>query len=458
MLESNTIKGGSFKTMNLQKQLFYNIPFENPTPIQRKTIPLILENRSIMGIARTGSGKTLAYLLPAVQKAYEGKSTLILLPTKELVLQVKRIYKNLSFKVEQSGNVEITTFREISTEGYVTLVIDEIDRVLEEKSLRTHFTKIDEEFNGQRIYFSATLPKESIDIKIVKIESKIPENIKHNFYYVPSECKESALLSLINCEKKTIIFAATKYGVEFVLGVFLKHNFEAKGIYAGMDDDARKDNFDAFLHGEVRILVVTDVASRGIDIPQLDVAILYDVCDEKTFVHRVGRIRGMGEQYTLVTYSDVFHFFNIKETHLPGVEIGTMPQELLDRYDLTGLESLKYMAARGMQRCLEFRGKVSVPSNFKAMVDSFDLHSNFKSQRTLANELRQLRKMRKFEEPTVIKNTKKFTDEFYIPYTRKERQTHTSSFAVGKDDYVIQRKPKERRNYKKINLRGQQTK
>lgn len=444
MNELKSVKGGSFKTMELAKQLYYNIPFNNPTPIQRKTIPLIFENRSIMGIARTGSGKTLAYLLPAVQKAVEGDNTLILLPTKELVLQVKRILKNISFRVNLAGRVEISTLRDMPVSGYQMLVVDEIDRILEEKSLSEHFLRISEEFTGQRVYFSATLPDVPLDIKIVQIESKIPETIRHNFYFVPAECKEMALLNILDRSKKTMIFTSTRYGVDFILAVLEKHNYDAKGIYSSMDDEARRTNFDLFLSGRVKFLVVTDVAARGIDIPNLDVSILYDLCDEKTFVHRVGRIRGMGEQHSLVTYSDVFHFFNIRETHLPDTEIGTIPQDLLDRFDLRDLEHLKAASMRGSQRCMDFRRKVSVPSEFKGQIDQFEIHPNFRKTDTLADQLKRL-KPKKLTGASVAAPS--YRDPFYIPYAKKEQVTHSSAFTIFRDDYVKERKEKEKKRF-----------
>lgn len=451
------LKGGSFKTLGLHSQLFYNIAFDNPTPIQRKTIPLIMENRSIMGIARTGSGKTLCYLLPAIQKAVAGESILILLPTKELVLQVRRIYKNLTHKVPVAGHVEITTLRELSTEGVDMLVVDEIDRVLEEKSLAAHFAKISEQVSCQRVYFSATLPNEPLDIKIVQIESKIPESIRHNFLFVPSECKESALLSILDRERKTIIFVATRYGVDFLLAVLAKYNYAAKGIYSSMDDEARKQNFDYFLAGRVNFLVVTDVAARGIDIPHLDVSVSYDLSDEKTFVHRVGRVRGMGAQYSFVTYTDVFHFFNIKETHLPDVEIGTVPQEILDRYDMSDLAHLRFSAQRGYQRCLDFRSKVSVPSEYKALIDRFEVHSNYTKKDTLAAQIKRMNARK------VVASEKKeaavpvFRDQFYIPYAKKEQRTHVSAFSVFKDDFVKERKERDRRPMHKPKPRAKES-
>lgn len=446
MAEQKSIKGGSFKTLGLQQQLFYNIPFNNPTPIQRMTIPLILEDRSIMGIARTGSGKTLAFLLPAIQKAVDGKNTLILMPTKELVLQVKRIYKNLSYKVPFEGHIEITTLREMDISKFDMLVVDEIDRIMEEKSLFAHFQQIVENFQGQRVYFSATLPNDPLDIKIVQIESKIPENITHNFYFVPSECKESALLSVLDREKKTIIFTATRYGVDFLIAVLAKYNYVAKGIYSSMDDEARKHNFDLFLQGKIKFLIVTDVAARGIDIPKLDVSISYDLSDEKTFVHRVGRIRGMGVQHSFVTYSDVFHYFNIKETHVPDAIIGTIPQDVLDRCDIQDLSHLKFSAMRGYQRCLDFRRKVSVPSEYKALIERFDVHPNYNTKETLASQMRKLKSSKISEPIEKAAEPLSFKDQFYIPYAKKEQKTHSSAFSVFKDDFVKERKPKMRRD------------
>lgn len=440
MTEVKKLKGGSFKTLGLHTQLYHNIPFDSPTPIQRKTIPLIMEKRSVMGIARTGSGKTLCYLLPAIMNAVRGENTLVLLPTKELVLQVKSVFKMLSYRVPMTGTVQITTLKDMRVDGISLLVVDEIDRILEEPCLCSFFNKVAEQVTCQRVFFSATLPDNPLDISIVQVESKIPESIKHYFFYVPSESKENALLNVLDREKKTIIFVATRYGVEFLLAVLEKHSYTAKGIYSSMDDDARRANFDAFMNGRVRILVVTDVAARGIDIPHLDVSISFDLSDEKTFVHRVGRVRGMGEQYSFVTYSDVFHFFNIRETHLPDVEIGTIPQDLLDHYDLSGLDHLKFSAVRGYQRCLDFRRKVSVPPEFKTLVDSFEVHSLFRGKETLTGQIKKLRARQ--AEPAPQKEEVSFRDQFYIPYSKSECRTHSSAFAVSRDDYL--REPKQK--------------
>ncbi|ORD97233.1 DDX54 [Hepatospora eriocheir] len=259
------LKGGSFKTLDLNFKLLENIPFNNPTPIQRKTLPDILDGKSLMVIARTGSGKTLCYLIPAIERALEGKNSLILLPTKELVIQVKGLYKKLTKKLKHEGKIDIMTLKsDFDASIYNFCAVDEFDRILEEPSLNEHFEKISEKLNCQKIYLSATLPNDPIDMKMIMIETKIPETITHSFYYVPSDCKEAALLNLIDKNKRTIIFTATRYSVDLIVAVLEKYNYESKGIYSSMDDEARRSHFNMFIQKQINFLVVTDVAARGL--------------------------------------------------------------------------------------------------------------------------------------------------------------------------------------------------
>ncbi|ADM11726.1 DEAD box ATP-dependent RNA helicase [Encephalitozoon intestinalis ATCC 50506] len=444
-MEKNTkIKGGSFKTMGLDYRLLRNILYENPTPIQRKTIPLVLERRSLMGVGRTGSGKTLCYLIPAVQRAIEGERTLVIAPTKELVTQVRRVLKRLARGIEDVWKlIEINTPGNIQSTSVEMLVVDEIDRILEEPSLKLVFDRISEEVACQKVFFSATLPDHPLNIKVVEIEAKINETVKHFFFYVPSESKEAALLRVLDKTRKTIVFVATKYAVELLLEILNKNNFESRGIYSSMDDEARRTNFKDFNSSKFNILVVTDVAARGLDIPYLDTVVNYDLCDERTFLHRVGRVRGMGVQYSFVTYTDVFHFFNIQETYLPNVEIGTIPQEYLDVYDFGEFEHLKSVANKGHQKCLEFRRKVSVPAEYKDKIKGFKTHSMFEHKETLLDQLKEMesRKTLPRKEDEKVEN-KEYRDQTFIPYARKDSRIHSSAFGVAKDDYVRERKEK----------------
>lgn len=442
-MEKTKIKGGSFKTMNLNYRLLRNIPYENPTPIQRKTIPLVLEKRSLMGVGRTGSGKTLCYLIPSIQRALCNEKTLIIVPTKELVTQVRRVLNELA-----RGIGEVRNLIEISTPGTIVehkvdmLVVDEVDRILEEPNLRQVFDRIDEELMCQKIFFSATLPDRPLNVKVIEIETKINELVKHVFFYVSSESKEAALLRVLDKSRKTVIFVATRYAVELLLEVLAKNNFESRGIYSSMDDEARRNNFRDFNGSRFNILVVTDVAARGLDIPYLDTVMNYDLCDEKTFLHRVGRVRGTGIQYSFVTYVDVFHFFNIQETYLPGIEIGTIPQEYLDVYDVKEFEHLRSTAEKGYQKCLSFRRKVSVPSEYKERVGRFKTHSMFECKKTLLDQLKELNNGKVDTKEKETKENREYRDQLFIPYARKDSKIHCSAFGVFKDDYIIERKEK----------------
>lgn len=443
MKESAKVKGGSFKTMNLDYKLLRNISFGNPTPIQRKTIPLILEKRSLMGVGRTGSGKTLCYTIPAIQRALSKEKTLIIVPTKELVTQVRRVLKGLTKGLEDAWKfIEVSTPGSIEETKVDMLVVDEIDRILEEPNLRSIFMHINEELMCQKIFFSATLPDHPLNIKIVEIERKINDTIKHVFFYVPSESKEAALLRVLDNSSKTIVFVATRYAVELLLEILRRNNLEARGIYSSMDDDARRMNFKGFNTSRFNILVVTDVAARGLDIPYLDTVVNYDLCDERTFLHRVGRVRGMGVQYSFVTYTDVFHFFNIQETYLPEAEIGTIPQEHLDTYDFSEFESLRSIANKGHQKCLSFRRKVSVPPEYKERIGRFRTHPMFERKETLLDQLKEVnsRKIPVAKEDPI--GDKNYRDQTFIPYTRKDSKIHSSAFGVVKDDYIVERREK----------------
>lgn len=450
------IKGGSFKTLNLHKQLLYNIPFINPTPIQRKIIPMILEHKSVMGIGRTGSGKTFCYLIPAIQKALENKNILILVPTRELINQVNRNIKYLTRNIELDGIIEVNTPGRFNYENknikIDLLVVDEIDRIIEEKDLKQEFNIINDKLECQKVFFSATKPDIHVDCKIIEVDAKINDNINYNFYYLPSISKESVLLNTLHSLKisnnkgnKVIIFVSTKYTVDYLLEILKDYNYLCRGIYSSMDNQARIGNFKDFSKGLFNILIVTDVAARGLDIPLLDVVINYDLSDERTFLHRVGRIRGAGVCYSFVTYNDIFHFFNIQETHLKDIEIGLVPNDILDEYDLSKYLPLKAKTEKGYEKCLKFRSKVSVPEEYKDKISTFTVHKNFKIKESLCMKLQKhFNKIKKEENITVkdIDVINKYKDQFYIPYNRKDSKIHSSAFGVMKDDYILEKKEK----------------
>ncbi|EOB12133.1 ATP-dependent RNA helicase DDX54 [Nosema bombycis CQ1] len=428
--------------MNLNPDLLKNIPYNNPTPIQRKIIPMILERKNVMGIGRTGSGKTMCYLIPSIQKALENIKTLIIVPTRELMSQVKRNLKFISRNLDIENMIEVNTAGRYENTDVGFFVVDEVDRMLEEPDLKREFEFLNNKLECQKAFFSATKPDIHLDIKMIEVDNKLNENIKHYFFYVQSISKEAALLHFLNQERKTIVFVGTKYTVDYLLEVLHGHKIEAKGIYSSMDNGARHLNLKGFAKGDFNVLIVTDLAARGLDIPVLDTTINYDLCDERTFVHRVGRVRGMGEQYSFVSYNDVFHFFNIQETYLPDVEIGTIPQDILDQYDISKFIHAKAKTIKGYEKCLKFRRKVSCPDEYKDKIANFKVHSIFENKSTLSQKLTQFYNSKTVPREKIETKENKFKDQTFIPYSRKDSRIHSSAFAVMKDDYVKERKEK----------------
>lgn len=435
------IKGKSFGSMGLDERLLRNIPYSDPTPIQRKTLPLILEKKSLMGVGRTGSGKTLCYLIPAIERAIKKEKTIILVPTRELVTQVKNMIYKLNKQIITKGYIKVTTPRLITDTDIDMLVVDEVDRILEEPGLKEVFDELNERLACQKIFFSATLPDHPLNVRIIQLETKISDTIEHFFFYIPTESKDAALLSVLDRTRKTIIFTATRYAVDFIVELLNEKKIDARGIFSSMDLDARNENFNGFLNMEFNILVVTDIAARGLNIPLLDTVINYDLCDEKTFLHRVGRVRGMGKQYSLINYSDIFHFFNIQETYLPNEEIGTIPQHILDSQQIPTLSFLKGRANRGFDKCLKFRRKVNIPDDYKLKIAQFRTHSMFESKETLLDQLKE-KNAKEIRKPKIQVKEKEnqYKDQLYVPYARTTSRSHTSAFGIiPKDDHVVEK-------------------
>lgn len=456
-------KGGSFKTLNLDSRLYHNIPFKNPTPIQRKTLPSLLMNQSIIGIARTGSGKSMAFLIPAVQKVLQGKKVLIIVPTRELVLQthknlLKLIYGlNIKVTLLYGGTAEKTLDNPdiiIGTVGRTRytelikidfLVVDEVDKIFEEKTLKEDFAAIEEKLNKdkQTAYFSATLPEQFLhmisDFELIKVDDQINDNLQHFFFFVPNSEKEAALLFLLErIKEKTIIFVKTKYTVEYLAEILSK--YEISTIYSSMDQECREISLNRFIKGATQILIVTDVAARGLDIPSLDVVINYNMCDTKVFLHRIGRVGRsgrFGKQYSLIAYKEVFNFYKIKEKFHLTDEIGSIPHDILDKYqilvDKMDLKDLRNRAFLGEQKAYRFNKVEELDNNYKSEIQNILPHSMFKRNDERERMILQIQgKFNKKEEARVEENI--YKSKNYISY-RPASNVYTDCVVnLGKDD------------------------
>ncbi|KAL1464237.1 hypothetical protein WDU94_003903 [Cyamophila willieti] len=359
--------GGGFQSLGLSFEVLKGIlkrGYKIPTPIQRKTMPLILEGRDVVAMARTGSGKTACFLIPMLEKLKThspsaGMRALILSPTRELALQTFKFVKELGkftklqstcllggdsmdnqfARLLSSPDIVVATpgrFLHIVVEMELKLssvqyvVFDEADRLFE-MGFGEQLTEIIHRLPDARqtLLFSATLPKVLVqfaraglsDPVLIRldVENKVPDTLQLGYFSCRPDEKEAALLCLLKHvipeNAMTIVFAATKYHVEYVHKILGLAGISSTYIYSDLDPTARKINAAKFQTGRIRVLVVTDVAARGIDIPSLDAVINYNFPSKaKLFVHRVGRCARAGRSgvaYSLVSTDELCYYLDL---------------------------------------------------------------------------------------------------------------------------------------------------
>lgn len=404
-LKGRTVKkGGAFQSIGLNANLLKAITrkgFSVPTPIQRKTIPLLLNDKDVVGMARTGSGKTAAFVIPMIEKLKVhsqkvGARGLIMSPSRELALQTLQVVKELgrgtdlrsillvggdSLEEQFSAmatnpdiiiatpgrflHLKVEMGLDLSSMKYV--VFDEADRLFE-MGFAAQLTEILHALPASRqtLLFSATLPKSLVEFAraglqepvLVRLDadSKISPDLQSAFFSLKSSEKEGALLHLLQdvikvptqsqlvtsstsaepgksgkkrkrneTESKvspssnpfsTIVFAATKHHVEYLAQLLRMAGYSVSYVYGSLDQTARKTQVHAFRTGQSNILVVTDVAARGIDIPILANVINYDFPSQpKVYVHRVGRTARAGQKgwsYSMVRDSDAPYLLDLQ--------------------------------------------------------------------------------------------------------------------------------------------------
>jgi len=409
-------KKGGFHAMNLSSAVMLGLRrqgFKQPTPIQRKTVPLVLAGRDVVAMARTGSGKTMAFLIPILEKLAAhsplGARALVLSPTRELTQQTYRAgisvgrATDLKFCLLQGGDAMEAQFDAllgnpdviVATPGRLAhllveaadfnlnkvdvLVFDEADRLFEmgfQAQLADIMSRTPE--TRQTLLFSATMPKGLAefaraglhDPELVRLDtdSRVSENLKLAFFKVRSVDKYAALLCVMamcmDCTKEsTIVFCSTKHHAEYVAELLRRakvaaaapaatgkqprtaHDDEAGvGIAHGsMDQSARTEALARFRSSATRVLVVTDLAARGLDIPHINNVVNFDFPDKpKLFVHRVGRAARQGRSgtaFSLACSDDLAHLTDVllylglpfSLAPQPGTtHVGTLPQALLD--------------------------------------------------------------------------------------------------------------------------------
>tara|TARA_R110001592_G_scaffold17518_2_gene73724 strand:+ start:16017 stop:17153 length:1137 start_codon:yes stop_codon:yes gene_type:complete len=354
-----------FEALGLAPYLLDSIKkldYKSPTPIQEMAIPVILEGKDVLGLAPTGSGKTAAYALPIIQNL-QGKTktknrhinVLVLVPTRELASQVEVVFRalaqNLPFPLKsmavyggvsinpqmiamQHVNVlvatpgrllELVDSNAMHFEDLSTLVLDEADKMLNlgfKKEMDRIFVLLPKK--RQNLLFSATLSPEvqaveSILLKdptLLQVEAPKDsiELIKQTGYYLKAEQKGPLLRHLIesNNWQQVLVFTSSVYQADLVADKLVKHNIKAKAIHSKKSQGSRSDSLANFIAGNLRVLVATDLLSRGIDIAFLPHVVNYELPrSPKDFIHRIGRTgraENPGDAITFVTEEDLHHF------------------------------------------------------------------------------------------------------------------------------------------------------
>ncbi len=313
------------------------IKFKTPTPIQFKAIPLAIEGKDVIGIAQTGTGKTHAFAIPMVQRLAKTKGVgLVLAPTRELAIQIDEAFQGLTHAFGMKTacliggapmNPQVQALRRdprivIATPGrlidhmgqwnfipddVVMLVIDEADRMLD-MGFAPQITKILRFLpkNRQTMLFSATIPKEIMEIaaKYMKLPVSVEiapsgttaEHVTQEVFIVKRETKLRLLSKILaQYHGPVLLFSRTKHNARKIMMSIRHMGYSAAEMHSNRSLPQRREALDGFKSGRYRVLIATDIASRGIDVTGIELVINYDLPeDAENYVHRIGRTARAG--------------------------------------------------------------------------------------------------------------------------------------------------------------------
>ncbi|PCE64090.1 DEAD/DEAH box helicase [Sediminicola luteus] len=356
-----------FTSFDLKSQILKALEekgYVEPTPIQAQAIPLVLKGHDILGVAQTGTGKTAAFSLPILQRMYDMRlgigpakiSTLIVTPTRELAIQIDEniaaYSKHLPFKhavifggVKQGRQVEqlkrgvhilVATpgrLLDLMDQGYISLddikifVLDEADRMLDMGFIHDikRLLKVIPK-KRQSLFFSATMPDniKALSNQILhhpkKVEvtpvSSTAETIQQYVYFTNKSLKKQLLLHILESRniQQVLLFSRTKHGADRIARDLKKKRIDAAAIHGDKAQNQRQRALKAFKEGQLRVLVATDIAARGIDIDKLQYVINFDVPDvPETYIHRIGRSGRAGEAGVAISMSEPEENAHIKK-------------------------------------------------------------------------------------------------------------------------------------------------
>mgnify|MGYP003118077236 FL=1 len=349
----------TFKELGLAEPILKALEAEgytHPTPIQEQSIPILLKGKDLLGVAQTGTGKTAAFGIPILHQLYEGISlsqnkrkikALIVTPTRELAIQIAESFtaygKYTGLRntvifggVKQGkqvnalrGGVDILIatpgrLLDLMNQGFISfrdlehVVLDEADQMLDMgfiHDIKKIIAKLPPK--RQSPFFSATMPKDIVELSrkmlgdfervTIKPEQATAEKVEQGIYFVSKPNKPKLLIHIIkeNPESTLIVFSRTKHGANKIVKKLDQAGIRSAAIHGNKSQTARQKALSAFKEGDLKVLVATDIAARGIDVEDLSLVVNYDLPNvSETYVHRIGRTGRANASGTALSFCD----------------------------------------------------------------------------------------------------------------------------------------------------------
>ncbi len=348
-----------FKELNIIPDILKALEKENyeiPTPIQEKAIPIVLNGSDLLGCAQTGTGKTAAFAIPTLQLLCQDKQpyskkreirALVLTPTRELAIQIYEsfttygkytqlktcvIFGGVSQKPQEEALnegvdilvatpgrlIDLMNQQQITLQHIKMFILDEADRMLDMGFINDVKKVIAKTpANKQTLLFSATMPsdianlsrsllKNPAKVEITPVSSTV-DTIEQYLYYVDKKNKKDLIVHLLKDSSisSVLVFTRTKHGADYIVRQLAKKKITAQAIHGDKSQGARQRALSDFKNKQLRVLVATDIAARGIDIDELSHVINLDLPEvPETYVHRIGRTGRAGLAGTAISFCD----------------------------------------------------------------------------------------------------------------------------------------------------------
>ena len=372
------VKFGTLTVAQSTGRALDDMNYQQPTPIQKRVIPIIQDGRDIVGQAQTGTGKTAAFGIPIIELIHRksnGPQALVLVPTRELALQVKNEissigkYKNITAIAVYGGQSlqsQITSLKQgvdiiIATPGRLMdhiqrgtiklnrikiAVLDEADQMLDIGFIEDiEYILRQTPRHRQTLLFSATIPypirrlanrylKNPNWIKEGK-ESEPVDEVDQIYYEVAAQDRFIALEEILNKDvTQALLFCRTKSAVDYLVKILRNNTHDAQGIHSDMTQTQREKVMRKFRSKKLKLLVATNVASRGLDIPAVSHVINFDMPDNiEDYLHRIGRTARMGRKGIAITFVSDLQDFNLLDTLQEHLNHGLKQQPLSVLYN-----------------------------------------------------------------------------------------------------------------------------